>query len=396
MDLFSKINLLPPDPIFGISEEFSQDKRKEKVNLSVGVYKNDEGITPVLSSVEKAEQILLESKRSKAYLPIEGDLMYQEEVSKLLFGNPLCEKLSTKLTTIQSLGGAGALSLAGDFIFHHLAKVIHIPDLTWPNHSGIFKQSNLIIEQYPCVIGQKNRVRFEEMISYFSNLPAGSVVLLHAGCHNPSGIDPTKEEWDILSDLFAKKKLIYLFDAAYLGFDHSFSEDAFPIRLFASKEVEGFVALSFSKNFALYGERVGALAIIANPDVQKAILSQCKSLVRRRYSNPPLHGAHIVTTILKDPSLKKLWEKELSAMNERINMMRSLLVKKLLEKTPIDFSYLLKNKGLFSFCNLTQEQVSHLKHKFGIYMPLDGRINIAGLNHKNLDYVVDAIATLWT
>lgn len=393
---FSGVAKAPSDAILGLTASFLKDPREKKVNLSVGIYKTEEGKTPVLSCVKEAEKFFLEQEETKSYLPIEGDPLYLKEIAALIFGRKLYGELSSRLTLVQSLGGAGALRLGGEFIAEELkGSVCYISDPTWPNHEAIFMQSGLSVKKYPYYDFKRRKVDFDAMYQFLSSLPPKSLIVLHAVCHNPSGADLSREQWSKLADLCLSKELIPFFDAAYLGFDVSFQEDAYPLELFAHKGIEFLASISFSKNFSLYAERIGAFILFSKGNESDAILSQLRKLVRRNYSNPPLHGAKLIGKILQTPSLKLKWEEELAGMRHRINSLKSLLIASFAKaKTETDYSYLSDKKGLFSFCNLSKEEVERLAQEFGIYMTLDGRMNIAGLNASNLDYVVKSIVSV--
>jgi aspartate/tyrosine/aromatic aminotransferase len=393
MPFFADVLEAPLDPILGLTTLFSQDTRKHKINLGAGVYKTEEGKTPVLLCVKEAEKVLLDEEKSKVYAPIEGEPLYLEKAARLVLGDTLYETLSPNLSLVQSVGGAGALRLGGDFLYKEVKGArCFLSDPTWPNHLGLFSQSGLSVSDYPYYDFQKKEVAFEEMYAFFSKLSPKSIVVLHAGCHNPSGADLTRKQWSSLAELFLAKQILPFIDAAYLGFDISFEEDAFPIRLFASLGLEFLTAVSFSKNFSLYGERVGLLMVFSEKSSSINILSQLRVIARRTYSNPPLHGARIVGKILEQPNLREQWSKELTFMKERIDSLRTLFISRLsLEKMQTDYSYLARARGLFSFCNLSKEQVDRLMQQYAIYMPADGRINIAGLNSENVDAVVKAL-----
>jgi aspartate/tyrosine/aromatic aminotransferase len=393
MTFFTQVPKAPLDPILGLTTLFLRDSRQQKINLGAGVYKTEDGKTPILSCVKQAERFLLEQEESKIYSPIEGDSLYLEKTARFVLGESLYDKHFSSLGLMQTVGGAGALRLGGDFLQKEVACTkCYLSNPTWPNHPALFTQSGLSVSSYPYYDFQKKEVDFEGMLAFLSEIPAKSVVLLHAGCHNPSGADLTRTQWRSLADLLLAKQLIPFLDAAYLGFDVSFEEDAFPIRLFASLGMEFLTAVSFSKNFSLYGERVGLLMVFSHETSAANILSQLRVLARRTYSNPPLHGAKIVAKILQEPSLTELWKSELALMKDRIDTLRNLFVSRLsLETMQTDYSYLSKARGLFSFCNLSKQQVDRLQEEYAIYMPSDGRINIAGLSTLNVDYVVNAL-----
>ena len=395
MSHFSSISEAPADSIFGLNAAFLQDPRKNKTNLGIGVYKTEDLQTPILSCVKHAEKDLLEKELSKNYLSVEGDSHYLELVSRLVLGDSLYEENFNRLTSLQTIGGSGALRLGAGFLSKEKQRTIYIPNPSWPNHNGIFLESGLRVETYPYYDEKNNRLIFDKMIDFLSNLPLESIILLHVNCHNPSGADLDKKDWEALASLCAEKRLIPFFDAAYLGFDQSVELDSYPIRLFMEKQVEFLLALSFSKNFSLYAERVGALFLFSEELFSKNILSQCKQIARRNYSNPPLHGAKIVSKVLESSFLRKLWEEELLQMRQRIFEMRNNFVVSLsIEGSKKDYSYLLEKKGLFSFSGLLPSQVERLKEKYAIYVTSDGRINLAGLNQKSLPFVAQAIVAV--
>ncbi len=392
MSHFSYISEAPVDPIFGLTAAFLQDPRKNKINLGIGVYKTEDLQTPVLSCVKQAEKEILEKEISKNYLPVEGDALYLDLVARLVLGDGLYQAHVDSLSLVQTIGGSGALRLGGEFLAKENQGTIYIPNPSWPNHQAIFIQSGLKVENYPYYDIENKSLSFVNMIEFLSQIPEESIILLHVNCHNPSGADLVKEQWEIVAKLCVEKKLIPFFDAAYLGFDQTVEEDAFPIRLFLEKKIEFLLSISFSKNLSLYAERVGAFFLFSNPLCSKKIFSQCRVLVRRNYSNPPMHGAKIVSKILQSSFLKQLWEDELLQMRQRILEMKRIFVAILAsEKSKKDYSYLLEKKGLFFFSGLSEEQVVLLRKEYEIYITLDGRINIAGLSQESLLRVAQAI-----
>lgn len=375
---FENITLAPPDAIFGLQAAFQADPRKNKINLSIGVYKDRKLATPILHVVKKVEEDLLHTEKSKEYLPIDGDKRFLEHSGKLVFG----EGWNQRIAAVQSVGGTGGLRIGGDFLQQAGAEEIYIPQPTWPNHPAIFKRCRLKVAAYPYYDKEKRKID----LSSLEKIPEGSVVLLHACCHNPTGADPTDEEWKNLSQLFLKRKLFPFFDFAYQGFGRGLEEDARAVRLFSEAGHEMLVASSYAKNFGLYAERVGVLyAVTKTTERAHRVQSQLKTLIRSNYSNPPKHGAMIVGEILASPALKKMWEEELEGMRSRIGALRELFVKK------TGFDFLKDRYGMFSFCDLTEAQVKRLMEEFAIYMTGDGRINIAGLNEDNLTYVAESI-----
>lgn len=386
---FSQVNLAAADPILGLTAAFEADERERKVNLSIGVYKSQEGKVPILACVKQAERILLDTEKTKNYLPIEGSSLFLEQVFTLLFNQDLFRK---NVSIFQTIGGCGALRLGGDLIQKEITSCIHIPDPSWPNHRGIFSQCGLKVEVYPYYDGQKKTLFWDRMLEYFSKLAPKSVILLHANCHNPTGTDLTKNEWQVLAALCKQKQLIPFFDAAYLGFDEGVEEDAYPIRLFAEKEIEFFLATSFSKNMALYGERVGCLSVFSDSSYVENIKSQCRGYIRRNYSNPDMHGSGIVSKILSDANLKCLWQQELGEMRQRIINTKEQFFQALASGRPQkNYDFILEKKGLFALCDFSVEQIERLKKEHAVYLTLDGRINLAGLTQDTLPYVVEAI-----
>ncbi|MES2345270.1 MAG: amino acid aminotransferase [Chlamydiota bacterium] len=391
---FEKVEEAPVDAIFGLGTAFYADPRTTKVNLSVGIYKSADLKTPILKSVKDAEQLLITEEETKDYLPIEGHKEYLQRTGALVFGEEFWNKHKGRIAAVQSIGGTGALRLGGDFLRKETSDTAYISDPTWPNHKGVFLKCGFKVESYPYYDKVGEKVDFERLIGFLEKLSPKSIVILHACCHNPTGADLTLEQWKMISDLFFAKKLFPFFDFAYQGFDLGFEEDARAVRLFANEGHEMLIASSYSKNFTLYSERVGALFVLTDSEkTTKNVLSQLKILVRTNYSNPPRHGAAIVSMILGRPELKKEWEAEIAHFRARIAEMRNVFVRALTAKNP-RFQFLEDRRGLFSFCGLEKAQVERLVKEFGIYMTLDGRINIAGLTPGNMDYVINAIVTV--
>nr|WP_275972701.1 amino acid aminotransferase [Vibrio cincinnatiensis] len=392
--MFEKVVAAPADPILGLTEEFKNDPRKEKINLGVGIYKNEAGETPVLATVKKAEAALLESEKTKSYLTIEGTAEYGLAVQKLLFGDQstiVTEKLAK---TAQAPGGTGALRVAGEFIKRQLGDVkVWISNPTWTNHHGVFNAAGLETTQYTYYNAAAKDKDFAAMVSDLEQASAGDVVLFHGCCHNPTGIDPTLEEWEILAKLVADKGLLPLFDFAYQGFAKGVEEDAAGLRIFAQHNQEILVASSFSKNFGLYNERVGAFTLVAgSPAVAETAFSQVKAIIRSIYSNPPAHGAAVVTYILNNAELRAEWEAEVAEMRERIQEMRELFVTSLKERgVTTDFSFIERQNGMFSFSGLSKEQVLRLKEELAIYIVGSGRISVAGMTKSNMSPLCDGI-----
>lgn len=396
MPFFSSIPQLPDDPILGLPIAFAADSRSKKINLGIGAYKTAEGHPLVLACVRKAEHLLLQKHLNKEYLPIEGDADFLRLSLQLLFGADSPFLQTGRFFSAQTVGGASALRIGGEFLAKLVSKSIFISQPTWSNHKQIFERAGLKVGSYPYFDHQTHLLDFQGMCEAIRNMPFGSAILLHGCCHNPTGIDPTLNQWKELSDLIKKQQLIPFFDVAYQGFGEGIDEDAQAVRYFANEGHEMLVAYSYSKNFGLYGERIGFLTIVDSSIEQTSkIGSQIKSLIRSNYSNPPLNGARIVSTILKSHELKMDWKIELNNMRERVNEMRKSLVAALMVKGPHhNLSYLYDQKGLFSYLGLTSEQVQYLRKEKGIYTPNNGRINVAGLNTQNISYVAEALLSV--
>lgn len=396
MPFFTNIPLLPEDPILGLPIAFAADARQNKVNLGIGAYKTAEGFPLVLSCVRKAESLIVQKNLNKEYLPIEGDAEFLRCALQLLFGqeSPLWQ--TNRFFAAQTLGGASALRIGGEFLAKLVSKTIFLSQPSWSNHKHIFDRSGLNVGSYPYFDPKTCLLDFNGMCEAIKNMPPGSVILLHGCCHNPTGIDPTFDQWKELSSLIKKQQLIPFFDVAYQGFGQGIDEDAQAIRYFVSEGHEMLAAYSFSKNFGLYGERVGFLTVISSEAEQVSkIGSQIKSIIRANYSNPPLHGARIVSTILKSHELTAEWKTALINMCERVKEMRKALVAALLVKgKDRNFAFMHHQNGLFSFFGLTPAQVQFLRDEKGVFMPNNGRINIAGLNTQNLSYVADALLSV--
>jgi aspartate/tyrosine/aromatic aminotransferase len=398
MSFFESIELLPEDPILGLPIAFAADTRQVKANLGVGTYRTADGNPLILPSVKKAEEILLETENQKEYLPIEGNAEYLRETIKLVFGkNNSILTEDDRIFATQCIGGSGALRVGGEFLSQSLkCREIFISNPTWPNHRQIFKRAGLSVEHYPYYCSTKHTIDFDNICASIKKMSPKSIIVLHASCHNPTGADPTFEQWKELSELILDRKLITFFDFAYQGFGESIEKDAEAVRYFASKNHEMFISYSNSKNFGLYGERLGALIVITqNREITKKVGSNIKQIIRGNYSTPPLHGSRIVSIILNNPNLRREWEEEVNQMRMRVTEMRQALVNGLATQVPQkDFSFMLNQRGIFSFSGLSSEQVQRLRQEYAIYMPSDGRINVAGLNKKNLQYVVDGIQSV--
>ena len=395
--IFAAVEMAPRDPILGLTEGFNTDTHATKVNLGVGVYYDDNGKVPLLGAVRAAEKARLEAAPARGYQPIEGLAAYNQAVQTLMFGadSPLIK--DGRLVTIEALGGTGALKVGADFLkrIYPDAKV-YISDPSWENHRALFESAGFTVESYPYYDAVTRGVNFAGMKSCLAGLPANSIIVLHACCHNPTGADITAEQWKQIVDVIRSKNLVAFIDMAYQGFADGIKEDAVALDLFTASGLQFFVSSSFSKSFSLYGERVGALTLVAASREEAArVLSQVKRVIRTNYSNPPTHGGAIVAAVLSSPELRQQWENELAGMRERIRAMRVALAEKLKAKgVSQDFSFIVKQRGMFSYTGLTAEQVEKLKADFGVYAVGTGRICVAALNSKNIDYVADAIATV--
>ncbi|WMY97687.1 MAG: amino acid aminotransferase [Arsenophonus sp.] len=395
--MFEKIKFALQDPIIDLLEKFNLDQRKEKINLGIGIYKNEFGKTPILESVKKAEKYLLENEVTKNYLNIIGIPNFCNLTQNLLLGknNPIIKE--NRARTSQTPGGTSALRIIADFLSSNsFIKRVWISNPTWPNHNTIFKNSGLEICQYNYYDSHNHNLNFEKMLNSLKYTKFGDVLLLHGCCHNPTGIDPTPEQWKILSLLAEKKKLLPIFDFAYQGFSTDLYQDTLSLRIFAKNNPEIIVLNSYSKNFSLYNERVGSYTIIAKNSVHaENVLSQTKLIIRSNYSNPPSHGAAIVSTILSNKILKKEWIMELTSMRNRIKKMRRLLVKNLKERSNSEhFDFIKKQNGMFSFTDLDKHNIERLRKEYGIYLIDSGRINIAALTSKNIPFLCDSIISV--
>jgi aspartate/tyrosine/aromatic aminotransferase len=393
--MWKDIIAAPEDSILGLTEAFRKESNPQKVNLGVGVYKDDNGNTPILRCVKAAEKILLEKENTKSYLPISGDPAYGVGVRRLLFGEKSEVLTSGRAATVHSPGGTGALRVGADLLkkFKPGAKVwISAP--TWANHNGIFGSAGFQLEEYPYYNHETKKVDFELMLACLAGIPERDIVLLHACCHNPSGVDLTSEQWKKVALVGREKGWTPFLDFAYQGLGLGIEEDRLAIEEFALLGIDYFVASSFSKNFGLYNERTGALTIISPSIEESAVaMSHLKAAVRVCYSNPPAHGGLVVATILSDPALHRQWLEELNSMRERIVNMRAALVDGLATRgVKEDFSYIKEQRGMFSFIGISDDIVTWMRAKKGIYVVAGGRINLAGLSTKNIDYVCDSIA----
>ncbi|WP_282413503.1 amino acid aminotransferase [Pseudomonas sp. PS01299] len=394
MSLFSAVEMAPRDPILGLNEAFNADTRTTKVNLGVGVYCNEEGRIPLLRAVIEAETIRAAQHASRGYLPIDGIAAYDQAVQKLLFGNDSPLIAAGRIVTTQAVGGTGALKIGADFLKQLLPNaVVAISDPSWENHRALFETAGFPVQNYRYYDAASHDVNRAGMLDDLNALPNGSIVVLHACCHNPTGVDLTPADWKNVLDVVKAKGHVPFLDMAYQGFGDGIDEDAAAVRLFAESGLTFFVSSSFSKSFSLYGERVGALSIVSESKEESArVLSQVKRVIRTNYSNPPTHGASIVAAVLNSPELRAQWEAELAEMRLRIRGMREQMVALLAEKAPQrDFSFVGRQRGMFSYSGLTTEQVHRLRNEFGIYALDTGRICVAALNQSNIKAVTDAI-----
>ncbi|MFJ4608636.1 MULTISPECIES: amino acid aminotransferase [Pseudomonas] len=394
MSLFSAVEMAPRDPILGLNEAFNADTRTTKVNLGVGVYCNEEGRIPLLRAVIEAETIRVAQHASRGYLPIDGIAAYDQAVQKLLFGNDSPLISAGRVITTQAVGGTGALKIGADFLKQLLPNaVVAISDPSWENHRALFETAGFPVQNYRYYDAATHDVNRAGMLDDLNALPNGSIVVLHACCHNPTGVDLTPADWNKVLEVVKTKGHVPFLDMAYQGFGDGIDEDAAAVRLFAESGLTFFVSSSFSKSFSLYGERVGALSIISESKEESArVLSQVKRVIRTNYSNPPTHGASIVAAVLNSPELRAQWEAELAEMRLRIRGMREQMVALLAEKAPgRDFSFVGRQRGMFSYSGLTTEQVHRLRNEFGIYALDTGRICVAALNQSNIKAVTDAI-----
>lgn len=395
--MFETLKPLPPDAILGIMTLFRADPNPGKIDLSVGVYQDEQGRTPVLASVKKAEQAIIDAQMSKTYVSIAGNAGFNSGVEELLYGKDHPALKSGRVVTIQTPGGSGGLSVAG----HLLARSkpgarVYISDPTWPNHLPLLKLSGLQLENYPYYDYAKHRVDFDAMVGKLDQASAGELVLIHGCCHNPCGADLSKDQWEALTQLCERRGLVPFIDFAYQGLAEGLEEDAYGARLMAARLPEVVVVTSCSKNLGLYRERVGAASFVSpSAEQAKLVLANAANVARGIYSMPPDHGAAIVSHILHDPALRAQWVKELEEMRGRLNGLRRLFVDKLTaRKTRMDFSFIAKERGMFSFLGITKEQVIRLREEFHIYMVESSRVNIAGINHANVDKIADAIAAV--
>ncbi|MDB5799793.1 MAG: aromatic amino acid aminotransferase [Rhodocyclales bacterium] len=395
--IFAAVEMAPRDPILGLNEAFNADTRSTKVNLGVGVYFTDEGKIPLLGAVKAAEEVRMKAAPPRGYQPIEGAAAYNTAVANLLFGKDSALISSGRTLTVEALGGTGALKVGADYLKRLLPNAtIYISDPSWENHRALFESAGFPVSTYAYYDATTRGVNFEGMLADLRSMPAQSIVVLHACCHNPTGADLTADQWGKVVTAIKERNLVAFIDMAYQGFADGIAEDAVALNLFAASGLQFLVSSSFSKSFSLYGERVGALTIVTdNKDESARVMSQVKRVVRTNYSNPPTHGGAIVAAVLASPELRAQWEEELAGMRLRIRQMRTSLVEKLAALgVKQDFAFVTKQRGMFSYTGLTAAQVETLKNDYGIYAVSTGRICLAALNTKNIDYVAEAIAAV--
>ena len=401
--MFEHVEPFGGDPILSLNEDFQKDPRPGKINLSIGIYFDDAGRIPVLASVRRAEQQVVARDAPKPYLPIEGAANFRAAVQALLFGSGHEAIASNRVATIQSVGSSGGLKVGADFIARWLpGSAVWVSDPSWENHRSMFEGAGLAVHDYPYYDGATGGLAFAAMCKALRALPAKSVVLLHACCHNPTGVDLTPAQWDALVPILVERELVPYLDLAYQGFGDGIVEDAYALRaLAAARDRSGralafFVANSFSKSMSLYGERCGALSVVcADASEASNVLGQLKFTVRRNYSSPPIHGGHIVAAVLGEPVLRREWEAELAAMRERIQAMRRSLHGVLAAKVPgRDFGYFLSQRGMFSYTGLSPRQVDRLRDEFAVYVLRSGRMCVAGLNRGNVEATAQAMAAV--
>lgn len=395
--LFANVEMAPRDPILGLTEAFNADTRATKVNLGVGVYQDASGKLPLLGAVKTAEKARVEASPARGYQPIEGAAAYNQAVQKLLFGEDSAIIADGRCITFECLGGTGALKIGADYLRRLLPQAkLYISDPSWENHRAVFETAGFTVEAYPYYDPETKGVAFDKMKAYLNGLEANSIVLLHACCHNPTGADLSTEQWKEIVAIAKAKSLVPFLDMAYQGFADGIDEDAIAVKLFAESGLPFLIASSFSKSFSLYGERVGSLTIVtSSKDESARVLSQVKRTVRTNYSNPPTHGGALVAAILASPELRKQWEAELAEMRDRIRAMRTALVEKLKAAgVKRDYSFVIQQRGMFSYTGLSSAQVDRLREEFGIYAVGTGRICLAALNEKNIDYVAKSIAAV--
>jgi len=398
MSMFTAVEMAPRDPILGLNEQFAADTNPNKVNLGVGVYFDDNGKLPLLQCVQAAEKAMMEKPAARGYLPIDGIAAYDAAVKGLVFGTDSEPVKSGRVATVQGIGGTGGLKIGADFLKRLSPNAtVLISDPSWENHRALFTNAGFKVDTYAYYDAATRGVNFEGMLASLNAAAAGTVVVLHACCHNPTGYDITPTQWDQVVSVVKAKNLTAFLDMAYQGFGHGIAEDGAVIQKFVAAGLSFFVSTSFSKSFSLYGERVGALSVLcANKEEADRVLSQLKIVIRTNYSNPPIHGGAVVAAVLGNPELRALWEKELGEMRVRIKAMRQKLVDGLKAAgVKQDMSFITTQIGMFSYSGLTKDQMVRLRNEFGVYGTDTGRMCVAALNSKNIDYVCASIAKVF-
>jgi aspartate aminotransferase len=394
--IFANLDKLPPDPILGVTAAFRADPSPDKIDLGVGVYRDDNGETPVLAAVREAERAMLDGQRTKTYVGPAGNLEFNQRIVELALG-PLARELRERTATIQTVGGCGALRLGAELIRASLpGAIVHVSDPTWANHEPLLGTSGLTLERYPYFDPGTRGVAFEAMRDHFARLPTGSIVLLHACCHNPTGADLAAEQWRALGDVIEARGLVPFIDLAYQGFGDDVESDVFGLRHLAARVPQFLLALSCSKNFGLYRERTGALAIVAGTAAAAAAIATHEArTARRMYSMPPDHGAAVAARLLGDPALRAGWLAELGGMVARMKALRTLLADRLAARRPdLDFSWVTRQRGMFSLTGLDPAATAALRDRHHVYLPPDGRINVAGVSEANVDRVAESLVAV--
>lgn len=392
--MFEHIPAYPGDPILSLFQTFQSDPEPRKVNLSIGLYYDETGMLPILDSVRAAAARVNEQVAAYGYLPMEGMASYRQALQSLIFGAGSAARRENRIATIQTVGGSGAIRLGAELLKRYFPdSAIWISEPTWDNHRVLFASAGLEVHTYPYYDATTNGIRFDEMMATFACLPARSIVLLQPCCHNPTGIDLSREQWSEIVEICGKRDLIPFLDMAYQGFGDGLADDAWPIRAMADAGLSLLVSNSFSKNFSLYGERCGGLSVVCPTDKQAAnVLGQAQAGVRRMYSSPPGHGARLVSTVLSDPMLLALWKSDVAAMRERIKRMRFALKQRLEAHLPhMPFDHMVAQRGMFSYTGLTPAEVDVLRERKSVYLLRSGRACMAGLNDANIDCVASAI-----
>ncbi|MDV2453206.1 amino acid aminotransferase [Xanthomonas hortorum] len=397
MSFFANVEQVPGDPILGLTEAYNADSRPNKVNLGVGIYYDENGRIPLLRAVHKIEQQLALEAKPRGYLPIDGLAAYDKATQELLFGAESALVASGRVATSQTVGGSGALRVGADLLKKLLpTSTIAISNPSWENHRAVFGAAGFEVVDYTYFDAASHGLNFDGMLADLAKLEPGTVVLLHACCHNPTGADLTKEQWKQVAGMLKERNLFPFVDIAYQGFDKGIEADAYAVRLLAAEGIDSYVvASSYSKSFSLYGERVGALSVVSATAAEaKAVQSQVKRIIRTIYSSPSTHGAALVAGVLTSPELRDLWEQELTEMRERIHALRAGLVAKLATLGAPEFDFIQRQAGMFSYSGLTRTQVDRLRDEFAIYAVGTGRICVAALSQRNLEYVAQAVATV--